>query len=191
MRRISMGVALLAAVAIGALPAIAQEQMGVQDLKIYWEPHGHPPGAYLVPHFDFHFFVIPAEEANAIDCSNLSKPTELPTGYALPDVDIPEIGNVIGLCVPGMGMHSLLQSEIESEDTFTGAMVIGYYANDPIFYEPMITKELLQRRESFSVPMPSVAGVAAGVTLPTTFEGVYDAEADAYRFVFTGFPDAN
>jgi hypothetical protein len=168
-----------------ALPAAAREQLGVYDLKIYWEAHGHPPGPYLVPHFDFHFYTIDADETNAIDCSDTNKPASPPEGYALPDVDIPEIGFLPGLCVPEMGMHALLQSELESEDAFSAAMVIGYYEQDPIFYEPMITRDLLMQRQTFSLDMPVVSGLAEGVVMPASFVAEFDAASDAYRFVFT------
>ncbi len=175
-------------VAIVQLPDVARDQMGIQNVKIYWEAHGHPPGPYLTPHFDFHFFTITAEEANAIDCSDLSKPTELPEGYAAPDIDIPGVGNLIGLCVPGMGMHALLEEEMESEVLFEGTLVVGYYADAPIFFEPMITRDLLQQRQTFSLDFPTIVGAGSGVVLPTKFDAVYDAEASAYRFVFSGFP---
>jgi hypothetical protein len=168
-----------------ALPAAAREQLGVHDLQVYWEAHGHPPGPYLVPHFDFHFYTIDEAATDAIDCADETKPTSPPDGYALPDVEIPEIGFLPGLCVPAMGMHALLQSELESEDTFSGTMVIGYYEQDPIFYEPMITQELLMQRQTFSLDMPSVSGLSEGVTIPGHFEAQYDADSDSYRFVFS------
>ena len=168
-----------------AMPAVVQDQTGVQSLKIYWEAHGHPPGPYLVPHFDFHFYTIGAEETDAIDCSDESKPASPPAGYALPDVDIPEIGHLVGLCVPAMGMHALLQEELEGEDPFSGTMVIGYYADESIFFEPMITKDLLMERATFSLDMPMVPGVEDGVTIPAHFEAEFDAASDSYRFVFT------
>jgi hypothetical protein len=170
------------------LPDVARDQMGIQSLKIYWEAHGHPPGPYLVPHFDFHFYTITADETNAIDCSDASKPAELPEGYALPDVDIPEIGNLVGLCVPKMGMHALLEEELESGLPFEGTLVVGYYAGAPIFFEPMITRDLLQRQQTFSLDFPTIVGAGSGVVLPTGFEAEYDAEASAYSFVFSGFP---
>ena len=170
------------------LPEIAIEGTGAQSLKIYWEAHGHPPGPYLVPHFDFHFYTISTEQIDAIDCSDVTKPSALPAGYDLPDVDIPEIGHLVGLCVPKMGMHAMLKSELESDEPFSGALVVGSYAGDPIFYEPMITQDLMMQQESFSLDFPAIPGDVPGVTLPTQFEAVYDEEAAAYRFVFWGFP---
>jgi hypothetical protein len=171
--------------ALVPLPDPVREQMGVHSLKVYWEAHGHPPGPYLVPHFDFHFYTIDAATTDAIDCSDESKPEALPAGYALPDVDIPELGNLIGLCVPEMGMHALLEEELQSEETFSGTMVIGYYEGDPIFFEPMITRSLLMEGQTFSLDMPSVPGTVEGVRLPTRFEAQFDAEENAYRFVFS------
>jgi hypothetical protein len=177
--------------ALVPLPGVVQTQLGVQSLKVYWEAHGHPPGPYLVPHFDFHFYTITPEETDAIDCSDSTKPEELPSGYALPDAEIPDIGMLVGLCVPEMGMHALLQSEMESEESFTGTMVIGYYEQESIFFEPMITKDLLMARQAFSLDFPSIPGEGgAGVSLPTRFEAEYDEMASAYRFVFSGFGDA-
>ncbi len=33
---------------------------------------------------------------------------------------------LVGLCVPKMGMHALLDSEIDRTDMFRGSMVLGY-----------------------------------------------------------------
>ena len=167
--------------AVVALPATVRDQMGVHSIKFYWEAHGHPPGPYLTPHFDFHFYTISPEEVDAIDCSDLSKPGSPHTGYALPDVEIPDVGLLIGLCVPEMGMHALLEEELASEELFSGTMVIGYYESRPIFFEPMVTRELLMTRQTFSLDMPSVPGA----TIPGSFEARFDEAANVYRFVFS------
>jgi hypothetical protein len=174
-----------AVAALVPLPSIVQEQLGVQSFKVYWEAHGHPPGPYLVPHFDFHFYTISPEETDAIDCSNETKAENLPAGYVLPDQEIPEIGMLVGICVPEMGMHALLESEYASEDPFTGTLVVGYYEGESIFFEPMITKDLLMERQSFSLDFPMVPDVRSGVTFPTEFEAQYDEATAAYRLVFS------
>jgi hypothetical protein len=166
------------------LPAGTQERTGLSHLTVYWEPHGHPPGAYLTPHFDFHFYTIGNAERLAIDCTSATKPAQLPEGYALPDFDFgPPIGMAVGICVPGMGMHALPESELESTDTFRGTMVVGYYHGETIFIEPMISRDMLLERKSFELPIPAGSGVRA-----THFRADYDAETDAYRFTFSGFP---
>ncbi len=173
-----------------ALPEVAQERLGIHFVKINWEAHGHPPGPYLVPHWDFHFYVIPRVDADAMDCSDVSKPTELPAGYDLTDVEIPGVGVLPGLCVEKMGMHALLKAELEGAHPFSGTMVVGYYAGEPIFFEPMVTRELLLRQQTFPLEFPVIQGVDPGVTLPTRFEARYDESTSEYRFVFSGFPSA-
>lgn len=173
--------------AVIGLPRAARDATGFQTLTVYWEPHGHPPGPYMYPHFDFHFYHVDEQTRLGIDCADERKPERLPAGYVLPDEEIPEMGmTLVGICVPEMGMHSLLEEEFYGEEAFTGTMVIGYYATRPLFVEPMITQELLQRRESFDLPIPALDS-APGVRYPTQFRAVYDGEADSYRFVFSRF----
>lgn len=169
------------------LPAEVTAATGVDHVTFYWEAHGHPPGAYLTPHFDFHFYAIGRANREMIDCADASKPAALPAGYALPDLEIPELGTLAGMCVPLMGMHSAPASELETEVAFDGTMIIGYYQAQPIFFEPMIARDHLRKRQSFTLAMPSVAGVPEGVRYPTAFRADYDPATESYRFAFSGF----
>lgn len=171
-----------------ALPPIVQEQYGITDLKVYWESHGHPPAPYMVPHFDFHFYFRPAGEILAIDCSDERKPDNAPAGYALPDMEIPDMGTLVGTCVPEMGMHALPAAELESDQPFDGTMVIGYYATEPIFLEPMISQALLMEQQSFALDMPEIPGLDSNTVQPTRFEAVFDAATATYEFQLSGFP---
>lgn len=173
--------------AVIPLPAEVRSATGVDHLTVYWEPHGHPPTPYLTPHFDFHFYIISDSARRAMDCSDTSKPAELPSGYALPDIDIPGIGMLKGLCVAQMGMHALEAAALADTATFRGAMVMGYYAGKPIFFEPMISKAMLLEKKSFSFPLPTPAGAPASVRFPTSFQAEYDAALPGYRFVFSDF----
>lgn len=174
------------ATAIVRMPAEVIAATGADHLTVYWEPHGHPPGAYLTPHFDFHFYSVSTGVREAIDCADETKPAAIPAGYGLVDIEIPELGMLVGLCVPGMGMHALLASELESDEIFDGTMVIGYYHRAPIFFESMIARDMLMRRQSFDLPMPAVSGLPEGVRYPQRFRAEYDAATDAYRFIFSG-----
>jgi hypothetical protein len=173
--------------AVIRLPEVARAAVGVDHLAVFWEAHGHPPGPFLTPHFDFHFYVISDSAREAIDCSNTTKPQAIPASYTLPDVDIPKLGMLTGLCVPKMGMHALPQEFATGTAPFTGTMVFGYYAQRPIFYEPMISRAMLQERRSFTLPVPPEGDLPKGVQYPTKFEAVYDSTTPAYRFVFSGF----
>ncbi len=174
------------------MPESVQQQAGLTELTVFWEAHGHPPGPYLTPHFDFHFYTIPPAERSAIDCTDETKPSVMPAGYSLPDVILPPpmaemagVSTLIGLCVEQMGMHSLLTSELESTDTFRGSMVIGYYGGTPIFIEPMLTRSLLLEKRSFDLPIPSIPGMAGAY--PRAFQAEYDAQQQVYHFVFSDF----
>lgn len=172
--------------AVLAMPAEVTAATGVDHFTFFWEPHGHPPGAYLTPHFDFHFYGIDTAAREAIDCTDTSKPDMLPAEYILPDEEIPGLGTLIGLCVPQMGMHSAPRAEFESDVVFDGTMIIGYYQRSPIFFEPMVAKQRLLRRESFDLAVPTVAGVPVGVRFPQQFRAEFDAASDSYRFTFSG-----
>ncbi|HLB73265.1 MAG TPA: hypothetical protein VJJ98_04550 [Sedimentisphaerales bacterium] len=178
------------------MPEPVRRQGGLTQLTMYWEAGGHPPGAYMTPHFDFHFYTVAPSERAAMDCKDLSKPATLPAAYGLPDIPLPPemarmmgVPALIGLCVPQMGMHALLASEIERKDAFSGSMVIGYYKGRPIFIEPMLSKAMLMRKQSFDLPIPDVPGLAGAH--PTKFHAEYDATQQAYRFTFSVFTPAS
>lgn len=184
-----------AAAAAIDMPEPARLQGGFTQLTMFWEPGGHPPGAFMTPHFDFHFYTVAASELAAMDCKDVSKPASLPAAYGLPDIPLPPemaqmtgVPALIGVCVPQMGMHALLQSEIERKDAFSGTMVIGYYKGKPIFIEPMISKAMLMRKQSFDLTIPEVPGLAGAH--PTRFHAEYDAAHEAYRFTFSAFAPA-
>jgi hypothetical protein len=177
------------------MPEASLAQAGLTEVTVFWEPMGHPPGPYLTPHFDFHFYTIPRDQRTGIDCSDLSKPAVMPAGYALPDVVLPPVlaelagqDTLIGLCVQEMGMHSLLTTELESTDTFQGSMVIGFYQGAPIFIEPMVTRALLMEKRSFDLPFPAIPGMPE--PYPKAFRAEFDAELGVYQFVFTDFAPA-
>lgn len=178
--------------AVANYPASVGAEGGLRELTFYWEPHGHPPGAYLTPHFDFHFYLTGGAERSAIDCVDTSLPAEVPEGYATIDLELPpEMAEMIGMstliamCVPGMGMHYVLSGELESSDLFGGTMVVGYYGGQPLFIEPMISKGMLMERASFDLPIPEIPGLTG--PHPTMFRADYDSEADSYRFVYSDF----
>ena len=171
-----------------SLPKEVTERTGVDHLGVNWEVHGHPPGPFLTPHFDFHFYMINGAEVEAIDCSDLSKPEALPVAYVLPDLEIPELGTLVGICVPQMGMHALDEAEINATELFGATMVVGYYARDIIFIEPMIARDKLLKREDFTLHIPSLSGRGTGIATPSGFKATYDEQAQAYQFKFSMTP---
>jgi hypothetical protein len=174
------------------LPDVVRTQTGLAQLTVNWESGGHPPGAFLTPHFDFHFYAIPTSEMTAIDCADLTKPTAPPAGYDLPDIALPPdmakmmgASSLVGLCVPQMGMHAIATAEIERQTAFDGTMVVGYYKGRPIFVEPMISRAMLMRKASFDLPIPNVPD--RSWAQPTRFRADYDPSEHAYRFTLSAF----
>lgn len=174
------------------MPGSTVSESGLQEFTFFWEATGHPPGPFLTPHFDFHFYLVPQAERLAVDCSDRSKPAVLPAGYTLMDQALPPemaamIGadTLFGLCVPQMGMHGLLAAELESAAPWRGGMVIGYYGGHPIFIEPMITKAMLMEKKSFNLPIPEIPGLAG--PYPRSFNATWNEAEQSYRFAFSGF----
>ncbi len=180
------------AVAVLDIPEAAQQKSGLMHFTMYWEAGGHPPGAYLTPHFDFHFYTIASAERSAIDCVDLSKPAELPATYTLPDIQLPPhmaemtgVPVLTGLCVQQMGMHAIPASELESTEPFHATMVVGYAHGKPIFIEPMVAKAMLMEKKSFDLVIPQIPGLVGAH--PTKFHAEYDAAKQEYRMVFSEF----
>ncbi|MGH7592295.1 MAG: protein kinase domain-containing protein [Gemmatimonadales bacterium] len=174
------------------MPASVQSNAGLTELTMYWEPTGHPPTPYLTPHFDFHFYVIPEAERTAITCADTVKPAALPAGYSLPDQPLPPdmakmtgTSNLIGICIPGMGMHSLPTAELQGTTPFRGSMVVGYYHGRAIFIEPMLTKTMLDEKKSFDLPIPTIPGLSSAY--PRTFHATWDTTKASYRFAYSDF----
>ena len=174
----------VAAAAI-SLPEAVRSATGFESLTIYWEPHGHSPGPYLTPHFDFHFNAVSMANIDAIDCADSIKPIRPPAGYELPDASIPQLGTLTGLCVPKMGMHAVPETELRASTLFQKTLLVGYYHGQPIFLEPMITRATLLERRSFALSVPDVPDRPANVRYPTRMQADYDNSAQAYRFVFS------
>lgn len=173
-------------VAIVPLPEAVTAATGFNHLGVNWEPHGHPPGLFLTPHFDFHFYTIAPDAVAGIDCQDVNKPATLASAYALPDIDIPGLGSLVGLCVPLMGMHSMPASEVTVTDPFDASMLVGYYARELVFLEPMISRDRLLQTRSFSMDVPAVGDASSGLAWPAKLEVTYDSSARAYRFGFEG-----
>lgn len=172
--------------AVIPLPAEVVAATGFNHLGINWEMHGHPPALFLTPHFDFHFYTIDPTSVEAIDCTDSEKPTHIPASYSLPDLDIPGLGTLVGLCVPHMGMHGMPTDEVSETDPFGASMLIGYYGKDLVFLEPMISQAKLAEEHTFTMDVPALPSANAAVRWPAAFRAEYDTEKQTYRLVFSG-----
>ncbi len=118
-----------------------------------WNPGGHePPGIYDLPHFDFHFYIIPSEQREAIPPMNppYMDPAPDPMYIPLNYMQLPGL-------VPQMGAHWVDSTSSELPpvfETFTKTFILGSYQSEYIFWEPMITREYLLSQPDDVIPIP-------------------------------------
>jgi hypothetical protein len=158
-------------------------------LTIDYEPTGHPPQPYQVPHFDLHFYGISQAEQQATDCSNLTSVSsdQLPPNYQAGNPGLPPNGD----CVPQMGIHAADTTSPEfNGQPFTKTMILGYYAGKFRFDEPMVTVDQLLSRQSFQLNVPIPPRVDRATTYPTLFTAYYDPIHDGYWLVMSNFQSA-
>jgi Domain of unknown function (DUF5602) len=178
--------------AVVRFPAEVRETTFLDHLGLFWEPEGHEPtGRYDVPHFDFHFFNVPPDRAAAIDCTNLERrdPKLTPAGWVPP---VPPGADPREFCVPLMGFHLIPESEFNGPGVFKPGrfdkvMIAGEYEGKFSFLEPMVTKAELEKRRTFSLPVPQPVHLGHATLYPTKFEARFDRAANAYELILSGF----
>jgi len=153
---------------------------------IDWNPKGHPPLVYGVPHFDFHFYTIEESErseitlkgANLAKCQRKPAPKIMPTGY----VNVPKTE------VPYMGTHWVSMASPEFHGaTFDKTLIYGSYDGHLAFVEPMITMAYLESKPSFRGALPKTAAVAKSGFYPTEYGIVYNETRHEYSIELSGF----
>ncbi len=182
--------------AVLEFPEVVRKTTFLNHAGLFWNPMGHEPeGRYNTPHWDFHFFTIEPKQAAAIDCKNLTleNPNTIAPGW-LPTV--PPNAPAKDSCVPLMGFHSAPLTEFKApgqfvDGLFDSVMLGGYYGGTFNFIEPMVTKAMLEKKTSFSLPVPVPSNLGKATQYPTKFDAIFDAKANAYRFVFSAFKPIN
>lgn len=106
-------------------------------VMLNWNAQGHPPAPYMVPHFDFHFYLISAAAQAAIQAGQDT--------VTVPPQFVPKDYQSGVMAVPDMGVHWLdtLSAELHGQP-FTGTFVYGFSKGSMVFLEPMITQAFLQ-----------------------------------------------
>lgn len=153
-----------------ALPAEA----ATMDLPYSWagvnfNPEGHIPGNWLVPHFDFHFYMVDQDAIKNIrtgSCGILMNCDDF--ALAVKPVDarfVPPDYINIDAAVSEMGNHLLDSTSPQAGPPFAKAehiMVFGAYNAHITFLEPMITLEVLTNNPDgcFPIKQPEAYEVA-------------------------------
>ncbi len=166
-------------------------------VSINWNPMGHPPPAppvWAVPHYDFHFYIMPADAvgqirpgpcAELIDCHDFERAqTPVPARYVNPDhIDV-------GAAVPDMGNH-LINSKtpelIVPGRRFTHTFIFGAYDGHVTFYEPMVTLADFQSRPDLCVPIKQPQAWETEGYYPTQYCIRYLADGRRYTVSLEGF----
>ena len=160
------------------MPKVAREQTVMNHLRVNWLTSGHSPDPYGKPHFDLHFLRDTVDIVDAYDCradERLPSVDQIPVGYGDPT-----------LCTNAQGYHSFPTAD--KGKTWTGSLIMGYFAGKLAFIEPMITKDKLLEKKSFElhVPKPKSAGGAKSL-YPTRMKATFDEAAASYSFEFDEF----
>ena len=142
-----------------------------------WNPQGHePPGIYDLPHFDFHFYIIPDEERLAMLPGNVAKFENLPSPQYVPAGYFRGPGYV-----PQMGVHWLDGASPElSGATFTKTFIWGSYDGEFVFWEPMITRDFLLTHPQEVIELPQPAAFKRDGWYPTRYEISYSMKGNEY-----------
>jgi hypothetical protein len=141
-----------------------------QHITVNWNPHGHEPEhVYDLPHFDFHFYMMPlAERLSIPPYSDVTASLfdNFPSAGYLPPSYVPIPGGV-----PQMGKHwvDLNAPELNGQP-FTKTFIYGSYNGQVTFYEPMATMALIQNGNTYSSAIPQPQFYLPGHTYyPTTY----------------------
>ena len=169
------------AVAVLDFPAVVQKTTYFNHFEMQWERAGHRPfPAWMVPHYDLHFFGVPLASVLTIGPVDPQPPApdRIPAGYIYPSPLA---------SVPQMGVHAIQPADADPSHVFTADMIAGFYGGSMIFVEPMVTQAALLQRQDFSLEVPMPQTLGRSTLYPTQFEATYDRKAQVYYLVFSGF----
>ncbi len=134
-----------------ALPAEAADLgLPFKWASVNFNPEGHIPENWVVPHFDFHFNMVSMEEIAAIrtgPCGILINCDDFELAVKPVPAKYVPLGYIdIGAAVSEMGNHLIDSTSPQMGPPFAKAehvMIYGSYDGHVIFIEPMITSETL------------------------------------------------
>ncbi len=171
----------------------------IDHVLIDWNPEGHePPGVYTVPHFDFHFYLVPKDQVSAIkvgSCTtqeNAAVPN--PPGMAPVPCDIfgkamlapandmmPDGYTLVPAVVPMMGNHLMDMSAPEfTGKPFTYTYIWGLYDGKLTFMEPMITKAFFETGQDVTLPLKMPKAMPKAGVYPTEMQIQHLTDSKTY-----------
>lgn len=159
-------------------------------VELNWNPMGHPPPmVYTVPHFDFHFYVIPLAERDAIlptDPAFAMKAGNLPPAEFRTPGWIAPPGPPVENAVPRMGVHWINPSSPEFQgQPFTRTFIFGAWDGKFHFYEPMVARDYLLGKPDDVVDLPAAAQYTPAGWYPGAYRVSWDEETREWHVAIT------
>jgi hypothetical protein len=166
-------------------------------ITVNWNAAGHP-APYNRPHFDFHFYAVdravveaitPGRCGELVDCGHFSRATR-----PVPAQHLPRGHINVGAVVPRMGNHLLDSQSPELKDSlpFTRTFIYGAYEGELIFWEPMITIDMLRKTRDACWSISQPQGFARAGYYPTRYcvrenrEGERTVSLQGFRYSTAG-----
>ena len=166
-------------------------------ITVNWNAAGHP-APYNRPHFDFHFYAVdravveaitPGRCGELVDCGHFTRATRPVPAQHLPTGHIN-----VGAVVPRMGNHLLDSQSPELKDSlpFTRTFIYGAYEGELIFWEPMITLDMLRKTRDACWSISQPQGFAQAGYYPTRYcvrgnrEGERTVSLEGFRYSTAG-----
>jgi hypothetical protein len=166
-------------------------------ITVNWNAAGHP-APYNRPHFDFHFYTVdralieaitPGRCGELVDCGHFKRATRPVPSQYLPDGHIN-----VGAVVPRMGNHLLDSQSPELRDSlpFTRTFIYGAYEGELIFWEPMITLDMLRKTRDACWSISQPQGFRQAGYYPTRYcvrenpDAGRNVSLEGFRYVSEG-----
>jgi hypothetical protein len=158
-----------------------------------FHPMGHvPPGIYDMPHFDFHFYLVPSSDRKAMAPEAVRTALEPVADGYLP-VTYRAAAKYNNFYWPYMGTHFISDNTDEIKITddgdiqpgperFDQSFIYGTFGGDVVFYEPMISSWYLETVKASKEGEPTF-----DLELPDRFKasGYYPTK---YRIAYASDP---
>lgn len=146
-------------------------------MLVDWNPQGHEPAhVYDVPHFDFHFYIVPNEVRMAIGPNDNAQFDNAPAAKYIPPAYVKIPGGV-----PQMGAHwaDVLSGEFHGS-LFTKTFIWGSYDGAFIFFEPMITRAYLLTHPNEMIPIRQPAAYQRNGWYATDYKISYSTSPNEF-----------
>ncbi|MBF9142870.1 DUF5602 domain-containing protein [Hymenobacter properus] len=151
-------------------------------IELGWNPAGHEPDFYMLPHFDMHFYMITKAAQAAIPFLAPPAFDVAPAAQYIPALYVQGPG-----LVPNMGSHWLdvLAPELHGE-TFTKTFIYGTYNGHVAFLEPMFTRAYLSANLSQTTAIRQPAAVEQSGYYPMSYTISHGTTPQQYTISLDG-----